>query len=70
MTAPETTMSPFVADGLRLAADIDRETYQAGSDPERLRAIVRAASQAVDVVTAARRRTEEAMHKAREEVTR
>jgi hypothetical protein len=70
VTAAETSVGPFVADALRLAADIDRETYQAGSDTERLRAIVRATSQAVDVVTAARRRTEEAMHKAREEVTR
>lgn len=70
MTAPDTSVSSFVADALRLAADIDRETWQAGADPDWLREVARAASQATDIVTAARRRAEEAMHKAREEVTR
>jgi len=70
MTAAETTTDVFTAQARRVADDIDHETTMAGTDPEWLAEIARAATVAVDLLAAARRRAETAMHQAREQARR
>lgn len=66
----DTSTDVFTAQARRVADDIDHETTAAGNDPEWLAEIAKAATVAVDLVAAARRRAETAMHQAREQARR
>ena len=66
MTRVDTSTTAFVDTAVDLAADIDRETAEAGHDPVWLTEVARAATVAVDRVAAARRRAEDALFAARQ----
>jgi len=70
MTAIDTTTDVFTEQARRVADDIDHETTAAGTDAEWLAEVARAATVAVDLLAAARRRAETAMHQAREQARR